>query len=42
MGSALEIVFLAVFAGVGLFFIVLRLGFLFPRFGRWLEKKLGG
>jgi hypothetical protein len=42
VSSVLEIGFVVVFGVAGLFFLVLRLGFLVPRFGRWIEKKLGG
>lgn len=38
----MEVVFGIIFLALVLFLAVMRMGLLFPRFGRWPESKKGG
>jgi hypothetical protein len=42
MKILLEIFFSVAFVGIFAFMGVVRLGWVFPRFGHWLNSKLGG
>jgi hypothetical protein len=42
MRVVLEVVFSVAFVGLFAFIAAVRFGWALPRFGRWLNRKLGG